>query len=136
LKGTRLSASKLTRRHTPKVTSAFEGFDVSLSWPLVHFIMLFTIVLGTLALLALVVVVACYVASDKVAPVKVNGAKIIVTGGSEGLGLCLCQQLVQQGANIVVIARNQAKLDQALVVLRKVSIDPGRQRRCLKHFFH
>jgi hypothetical protein len=39
---------------------------------------------------------------------------IYITGGSSGLGLSLAHILVQKGANISIVARNQKKLDEAL----------------------
>lgn len=71
---------------------------------------------------------ACYVASDKVPSIKMKGARVVITGGSEGLGLCLSQLLVRGGSHLVVISRNQGKLDKALEVLKKESKDAVRHR--------
>jgi short-subunit dehydrogenase len=40
-----------------------------------------------------------------------------VTGGSTGLGLCLATLLVKTGAHVSIVARNQEKLDKAIVIL-------------------
>ncbi|MEH6569283.1 MAG: SDR family oxidoreductase [Halioglobus sp.] len=39
---------------------------------------------------------------------------VYITGGSSGIGLALAHQLVQQGASIVLLARNVAKLEAAV----------------------
>lgn len=38
---------------------------------------------------------------------------VLVTGGSSGIGLDLAKAYVKQGANVVLMARNQARLDDA-----------------------
>jgi len=81
--------------------------------------MFYLIALALFIILALVVSIACYVVSDKPRPIEVNGARVVLTGGSDGLGLCLAQQLVQKGAHIVIIARNQAKLAKAVDLLKQ-----------------
>lgn len=43
----------------------------------------------------------------------------LVTGGSEGLGLELCDQLALQGFNIVLLSRNQEKIDSKIEILRQ-----------------
>lgn len=43
---------------------------------------------------------------------------VYITGGSSGLGLSLAHILVQKGANISIVARNQKKLDEALESLK------------------
>jgi NAD(P)-dependent dehydrogenase (short-subunit alcohol dehydrogenase family) len=48
---------------------------------------------------------------------------IVVTGGSRGLGLGLVEALVDQGAKVTVVARDQA----ALAARRRR--DPGRRHR-------
>jgi short-subunit dehydrogenase len=47
-----------------------------------------------------------------------NGTFAVVTGGSDGIGLEICQQLAQQGFNICIISRNQAKIDEKLEMIR------------------
>ena len=42
----------------------------------------------------------------------------MVTGGSDGIGLELCNQLAAQGFNICMIARNGAKMDAKLAEIR------------------
>ena len=42
----------------------------------------------------------------------------VVTGGSEGLGLELCDQLAAQGFNICMISRNEQKIDTKISELQ------------------
>jgi len=50
---------------------------------------------------------------------NVNNKVIVITGGSSGLGLGLAEVFSQQGAKVVLLARNQEKLDAAEFVLKK-----------------
>ena len=42
----------------------------------------------------------------------------VVTGGSDGIGLALCDELARRGFNICMISRNKAKIDDKLNILR------------------
>lgn len=39
---------------------------------------------------------------------------ILLTGGSQGMGRGLAKLLAEKGANVVIVARNQQKLEEAL----------------------
>lgn len=39
---------------------------------------------------------------------------MLITGGSKGLGLAAAQQLAAKGANLIIIARGQESLSEAL----------------------
>jgi short-subunit dehydrogenase len=43
-----------------------------------------------------------------------EGEVAIVTGASSGIGLAAAQQLAQEGAKVVMVARTQSKLDAAV----------------------
>jgi 3-dehydrosphinganine reductase len=62
---------------------------------------------------------------EKDGPTMFNGKHVVITGGSSGLGLELARRLVDQGARVTLMARNQAKLDQAVAEL--VRRRPGAQ---------
>jgi len=51
-----------------------------------------------------------------------SGRKAIVTGGSRGLGLQIAEALGEMGAEVLVSARKQAELDQALGHLHAMGI--------------
>ncbi len=46
----------------------------------------------------------------------------LVTGGSSGLGFALAQNLAKQGYNIVVVARNQEKINKAVAELSALGV--------------
>lgn len=46
---------------------------------------------------------------------------VLITGGSQGMGRGLAKLLAEKGANVVIVARNQRKLDEALKYI-KVSL--------------
>ncbi|KAF8974259.1 oxidoreductase [Flammula alnicola] len=48
-----------------------------------------------------------------------DGLHVYITGGSTGLGLSLACILVQKGANVSIVARNQGRLNEALSVLER-----------------
>lgn len=43
-----------------------------------------------------------------------NHKLVLITGGSSGIGLALAQQLFAEGASVVILARDQQKLDAAI----------------------
>ena len=57
------------------------------------------------------------------------GKTALVTGGSRGLGLQMAEALGEQGARIVLSARKQAELDEAVAHLKARGIDASRHRR-------
>ncbi|KAF7338978.1 Oxidoreductase [Mycena venus] len=56
-----------------------------------------------------------------------DGLHCYVTGGSTGLGLELAKLLVQKGAHVSIVARNQERLDKALAQLETLRTSPGQQ---------
>jgi short-subunit dehydrogenase len=47
-------------------------------------------------------------------PVSYRGKVALVTGGSSGVGLATAKRLVERGASVVLLARTQSALDQAV----------------------
>ena len=45
---------------------------------------------------------------------------VVITGGSSGIGLGLAKAYVQQGCNIAILARNQKKLDEAVIACKEI----------------
>ena len=62
-------------------------------------------------LLAAFMALAVFSTNDKF---LVEGRTVVVTGGSQGLGLAFAKRLAAKGANVVIIARNVPKLRTAL----------------------
>ncbi|KAK5120531.1 hypothetical protein LTR85_006187 [Meristemomyces frigidus] len=59
---------------------------------------------------------------------EVDGRTVVITGGSQGMGRGLGKLLAQKGANVVIVARNQQKLDEALQYISSASKSPQTQR--------
>lgn len=51
-----------------------------------------------------------------------TGRVAVVTGGSEGIGKAAAHILAEEGANVVILARTQSKLDSALAEIRSTAI--------------
>lgn len=54
---------------------------------------------------------------------KIQGKKVLITGGSSGIGLALAMQLGSQGARLVITGRKEAQLKYALQALKEQAID-------------
>jgi NAD(P)-dependent dehydrogenase (short-subunit alcohol dehydrogenase family) len=48
---------------------------------------------------------------------RFTGRKLVVTGGSSGMGLATAATVVAEGGSVVLLGRNQAKLDEAVQTL-------------------
>jgi ribitol 2-dehydrogenase len=57
---------------------------------------------------------------------SLQGRVAVVTGASSGIGLAIAQALAEQGANLVLGARSQVKLEAVAAELRAAGIDAGR----------
>jgi len=66
-----------------------------------------------LVVLLLVIIGILYLVSDSAPSVKLDGAHVIITGGSSGIGLALAIQLAKQGSNVTIMARGKEKLIEA-----------------------
>lgn len=42
---------------------------------------------------------------------------MVVTGGSQGMGLSVAKKLAQRGANVVIVAQNIPKLENAVKII-------------------
>ncbi|GAB7325476.1 hypothetical protein MBLNU13_g09490t1 [Cladosporium sp. NU13] len=58
----------------------------------------------------------------------VDGKTVLLTGGSTGMGRGVAKILAQKGANIVIVARNQGRLADALAYVSAAAKDPVKQR--------
>ncbi|THV55330.1 hypothetical protein BGAL_0010g00490 [Botrytis galanthina] len=66
------------------------------------------------------------ISSQNAFPVK--GKTILITGGSRGMGQEVGHQLSQKGANIVIVARDPQKLQQAISYIQLGAANPSTQR--------
>ncbi|KIX02957.1 uncharacterized protein Z518_06507 [Rhinocladiella mackenziei CBS 650.93] len=54
----------------------------------------------------------------------IDGLTAIVTGGSQGLGLSIAQQLALRGANVVIVAQDKGKLERAVSTIQARAARP------------
>jgi len=59
---------------------------------------------------------------------NVTGRTVVVTGGSQGLGLAIARQLSAKGANVVIVAQTVSKLEEALKTVRSAAANPAIQK--------
>lgn len=64
---------------------------------------------------------ACGAAKLPAMPSKYAGAHVLITGGSEGIGLALAKDFVRAGSNVTLVARTLSKLEAAKAELQKVA---------------
>ncbi|KAK7114250.1 3-dehydrosphinganine reductase-like [Littorina saxatilis] len=71
-----------------------------------------------------------FVLSELIAPKKIslNGAHVLVTGGSSGIGKCLAIEAARRGASVTLLARNQARLEEARAEVQKHLADNKQQK--------
>ncbi|KAI1206362.1 3-ketodihydrosphingosine reductase tsc-10 [Annulohypoxylon truncatum] len=58
----------------------------------------------------------------------VEGRTILLTGGSEGTGLSAARIFSSRGANIIIVSRNPAKLEEAVKSIKAAAKSPEMQR--------
>lgn len=44
---------------------------------------------------------------------------VLITGGSDGIGLSMVHMLAARGFNVIIVARNQAKMDEKVAEVKK-----------------
>jgi len=54
---------------------------------------------------------------------KFAGKHVVITGGSEGIGLSIGSELVSAGAHVTIMARSAEKLKKAQELLHLIAID-------------
>jgi 3-dehydrosphinganine reductase len=51
----------------------------------------------------------------------------LITGGSSGIGLAIARQITRQGGDVIILARRQELLDQAIKELKSLCIKPDQR---------
>ncbi|XP_053484520.1 3-ketodihydrosphingosine reductase isoform X2 [Ictalurus furcatus] len=64
-------------------------------------------------------------------PLKLNGAHVVVTGGSSGIGKCIAMECYKQGAFITLVARDEGKLVQAKKAVEKCAVNDKQVVLCI-----
>uniref|UniRef100_A0A8C4EMS4 3-dehydrosphinganine reductase n=1 Tax=Dicentrarchus labrax TaxID=13489 RepID=A0A8C4EMS4_DICLA len=89
-------------------------------WLLLPFIMLLVVAAFIVAFVLLLYMISPLISPK---PLKLNGAHVVVTGGSSGIGKCIAVECYRQGAFITLVARDEAKLLQAKKEVEKFAIN-------------
>ncbi|MCG7407559.1 SDR family oxidoreductase [Paenibacillus sp. ACRRX] len=55
--------------------------------------------------------------------ISLNNQRVVIIGGSSGIGLATAQQAIEQGAHVIIAGRSQTKLDIALQYLNNDSVE-------------
>ncbi|WFD04675.1 hypothetical protein MOBT1_003389 [Malassezia obtusa] len=55
--------------------------------------------------------------------------RVLITGGSQGLGLALAQRLASKGAHVVICSRSAPKLERALAEVEAARVDRAQELR-------
>ncbi|KAK1878964.1 3-ketodihydrosphingosine reductase [Trematomus bernacchii] len=97
-------------------------------WLLLPFIMLIVVAAFIVAFVLLLYMISPLISPK---PLKLNGAHVVVTGGSSGIGKCIAIECYRQGAFITLVARNEAKLLQAKKELEKFAINDKQVVLCI-----
>uniref|UniRef100_A0A8C2KHW1 3-dehydrosphinganine reductase n=1 Tax=Cyprinus carpio TaxID=7962 RepID=A0A8C2KHW1_CYPCA len=95
---------------------------LSFNWLLLPFVMLLvTLVAAFIVVFVLLLYMISPLISPK--PLKLNGAHVVVTGGSSGIGKCIAMECYKHGAFITLVARDEHKLVQAKKEVEKCAIN-------------
>uniref|UniRef100_A0A8C8C571 3-dehydrosphinganine reductase n=1 Tax=Oncorhynchus tshawytscha TaxID=74940 RepID=A0A8C8C571_ONCTS len=89
-------------------------------WLLLPFIMLLVVVAFVVAFVLLLYMISPLISPK---PLKLNGAHVVVTGGSSGIGKSIAMECYRQGAFITLVARDESKLVQAKKEVEKCAIN-------------
>lgn len=97
-------------------------------WPIVPVIMLLVVAAFIVAFVLLLYMISPLISPK---PLKLNGAHVVVTGGSSGIGKSIAIECYRQGAFITLVARDEAKLIQAKKEVEKCAINDKQVVLCI-----
>uniref|UniRef100_A0A671YT59 3-ketodihydrosphingosine reductase n=1 Tax=Sparus aurata TaxID=8175 RepID=A0A671YT59_SPAAU len=88
-------------------SSITDWFFINSWWLLLPFIMLLVVAAFIVAFVLLLYMISPLISPK---PLKLNGAHVVVTGGSSGIGKCIAVECYRQGAFITLVARDEVVL--------------------------
>ncbi|XP_056329459.1 3-ketodihydrosphingosine reductase [Danio aesculapii] len=97
-------------------------------WLLLPFIMLLVVAAFIVAFVLLLYMISPLISPK---PLKLNGAHVVVTGGSSGIGKCIAMECYKHGAFITLVARDEHKLVQAKKEVEKFAINDKQVVLCI-----
>uniref|UniRef100_A0A673LH86 3-dehydrosphinganine reductase n=1 Tax=Sinocyclocheilus rhinocerous TaxID=307959 RepID=A0A673LH86_9TELE len=95
-------------------------FSFNSWWLLLPFVMLLVVAAFIVAFVLLLYMISPLISPN---PLKLNGAHVVVTGGSSGIGKCIAMECYKHGAFITLVARDEHKLVQAKKEVEKCAIN-------------
>uniref|UniRef100_A0A8C5BF95 3-dehydrosphinganine reductase n=1 Tax=Gadus morhua TaxID=8049 RepID=A0A8C5BF95_GADMO len=101
-------------------SSITDWFFFNSWWLLLPFVMLLVIAAFIVAFVLLLYMISPLISPK---PFKLNGAHVVVTGGSSGIGKSIAMECYRQGAFITLVARDETKLVLAKKEVEKCAIN-------------
>ncbi|CAG5896685.1 3-dehydrosphinganine reductase [Menidia menidia] len=105
-----------------------DWFFINSWWLLLPFVMILVIAAFIVAFVLLLYMISPLISPK---PLKLNGAHVVVTGGSSGIGKCIAVECYRQGAFITLVARDEEKLLRAKKEVEKFAINDKQVVLCV-----
>ncbi|XP_059914386.1 3-ketodihydrosphingosine reductase [Gadus macrocephalus] len=109
-------------------SSITDWFFFNSWWLLLPFVMLLVIAAFIVAFVLLLYMISPLISPK---PFKLNGAHVVVTGGSSGIGKSIAMECYRQGAFITLVARDETKLVLAKKEVEKCAINDKQVVLCI-----
>ncbi|XP_026052401.1 3-ketodihydrosphingosine reductase-like isoform X2 [Carassius auratus] len=97
-------------------------------WLLLPFVMLLVVAAFIVAFVLLLYMISPLISPK---PLKLNGAHVVVTGGSSGIGKSIAMECYKHGAFLTLVARDEHKLVQAKKEVEKCAINDKQVVLCI-----